>query len=217
MVNCNRSVAQTNNKLITICIFTDDIKNKYGKKTSKKSNDKNGIDGNNHKKNNDENIVVVSGGGGEDDATNVIITKKSKKRKHLEKVDHIEKASSSSPLRTEIISQKVNKLIIKNDTEDEEELRREVERSSTPSRRHKRSNVSPIKFDIAEDDDVDNKKSPKRLMSSVSNKRRKSDDNHLENRDERLSIKRSNSIRKYDDLPPCKLNLIFNFSIFFKM
>lgn len=165
-------------------LITDDIKSKYGKKSSKKSTDKNGLDNKSHNK-----------GDVEYNSSRSIV--KSKKRKHLEKIERIEKASSSSPLRTDITTQKVNKLIIKNDTEDEEELRREVERSTTPSKRTKRSNVSPIKFDITDDE------SPSNRPLSATHKRRKSTD-EFDGRDEKLGLKRTPSTRKYDDLPPCK-------------
>lgn len=121
------------------------------------------------------------------------------------------KEKTASPLTIEVTSQKVNKLIIKNDTEDEEELRKEVERSTTTaasspssSRRTKRNHVSPIKFDIkaeehgkrAKSNDYDDDKNNHNRNSS---KERSGDESH------RVTTKRTESSRKYENLPPCKL------------
>lgn len=100
-----------------------------------------------------------------------------------------EKERTSSPLRVDITAQKVNKLIIKNDTEDEEELRREVERSTS----RKRSRLSPIKFDLTDE------------------KRSKLRDDHTTDDDiggaedgQRVMTRRSDVSKKYDNLPPRK-------------
>lgn len=105
-----------------------------------------------------------------------------------------EKERTSSP-RVDITAQKVNKLIIKNDTEDEEELRKEVERSTS----RKRSRLSPIKFDL-----VDEKRS--KLQHADQN----TDDDHGED-GQRVMIKRSDVSKKYDNVPPRKFNPLLCF------
>ncbi|KAG4070210.1 hypothetical protein HA402_003900 [Bradysia odoriphaga] len=99
-----------------------------------------------------------------------------------------EKERTSSPMRVDIAAQKVNKLIIKNDTEDEEELRREVERSTS----RKRSRLSPIRFDLN-----DEKRSKMRDEQNT-------DDDNIGTGDDgqKLTIKRSEVSKKYDNLPP---------------
>lgn len=171
-----------------------------------------------------------------------------KKRTNLNGVEQQSNASivekQSSPLTVEISTKKVNKLIVKNDTEDEEELRREVERSTTPSRRQKRSNVSPIVFDIVDKEgppiarkrssknDVDDNSSTspptkrsKLLLNRSGNsgggrdeKRSKSHDrpDDQEHRfkeksggeNHRVNTKRTEVSRKYENLPPCKCQLL---------
>lgn len=101
-----------------------------------------------------------------------------------------EKERTSSPMRVDITAQKVNKLIIKNDTEDEEELRREVERSTS----RKRSRLSPIKFDLA-----DEKRS--KLRDGLNTE----DDNIGGGEDGQIVMtRRSDVSKKYDNLPPRK-------------
>lgn len=110
-------------------------------------------------------------------------------KRPIDNVINKEKERTSSPLRVDITAQKVNKLIIKNDTEDEEELRREVERSTS----RKRSRLSPIKFDLTDE------------------KRSKLRDDHITDDDniggggedgQRVTIKRLDVSKKYDNLPP---------------
>lgn len=101
-----------------------------------------------------------------------------------------EKERTSSPLRVDITAQKVNKLIIKNDTEDEEELRREVERSTS----RKRSRLSPIKFDLADE-----------KRSKLRDDHNTDDDNIGGGEDgQRVMTRRSDVSKKYDNLPPRK-------------
>lgn len=130
----------------------------------------------------------------------------------------------SSPLTVEVTTQKVNRLIIQNDTEDEEELRKEVERSTTVAgksatnnnnsntqskrRSQKRRHVSPIKFDIKPDDE------PKRPKSSGGSPKEditefRSSKNNDRDEFRLTSTKRAESSRKYDNIPPCKF--IFHF------
>lgn len=102
-----------------------------------------------------------------------------------------EKERTSSPMRVDIAAQKVNKLIIQNDTEDEEELRREVERSTS----RKRSRLSPIRFDLNDE-----------KRSKVRDDHHTDDDNIGSGEDgQKLTIKRSEASKKYDNLPPRKL------------
>lgn len=108
-------------------------------------------------------------------------------KRSIDAVLHKEKERTSSPFRIDIATQKVNKLIIKNDTEDEEELRREVERSTS----RKRNRLSPIKFDLNDE------------------KRSKTRDDHTDDdnigggeENQRVTIKRSDVSKKYDNLPP---------------
>lgn len=108
-------------------------------------------------------------------------------KRPVDAVIHKEKERTSSPLRADITVQKVNKLIIKNDTEDEEELRREVERSTS----RKRSRLSPIKFDL-----IDEKRSKVRHDENTD------DDNIGIDEIQRVTIKRSDVSKKYDNLPP---------------
>lgn len=120
----------------------------------------------------------------------------------------------SSPLRIDI-GQKVNKLIIKNDTEDEEELRKEVENSKRSSGR----NRSPISFDDKEttrkrSQSRDRKDSPAEKKSKkysdsndVSEDRRKEPNNDKkdsQSESQKVKISRSTSDKKYDNLPPRK-------------
>lgn len=143
----------------------------------------------------------------------------------------VKSEKTSSPLTIELTTQKVNRLIIQNDTEDEEELRKEVERSTsvavkpTPNssnnsnsqskrRSQKRRHVSPIKFDIKIEEE------PKRPKSSGSPK----DDGYSgdyrgsKNGDSdefRLtSTKRAEASRKYDNIPPRKPIPLLNRVIF---
>lgn len=109
-------------------------------------------------------------------------------KRPIDAVIHKEKERTSSPLRVDLTAQKVNKLIIKNDTEDEEELRREVERSTS----RKRSRLSPIKFDL-----TDEKRSKLRDDHNI-------DDDTIGGGEDsqRVTIKRSDVSKKYDNLPP---------------
>lgn len=133
----------------------------------------------------------------------------------------VKSEATSSPLTVELTTQKVNRLIIQNDTEDEEELRKEVERSTSVSvkpipnssndsssqskrRSQKRRHVSPIKFDIK------NEEEPKRPKSGGSptddgysgdyrgSKNGDTDEFRL------ASTKRTEGSRKYDNIPPRK-------------
>lgn len=130
----------------------------------------------------------------------------------------VKSEKTPSPLAIEVTTQKVNRLIIQNDTEDEEELRKEVERSTSASvklipnsssqskrRSQKRRHVSPIKFDIKIDEE------PKRQKSSGSPTK---DDEYSgdyrgsKNGDDEFrlaSTKRTEASRKYDNIPPRKL------------
>lgn len=133
----------------------------------------------------------------------------------------VKSEKTSSPLAVELTTQKVNRLIIQNDTEDEEELRKEVERSTSASvkpipnssnnstsqskrRSQKRRHVSPIKFDIKPEEE------PKRPKSSGSPKEDgySGDYRGSKNCDSdefRLSsTKRTEASRKYDNIPPRK-------------
>lgn len=121
-----------------------------------------------------------------------------------------EKERTSSPLRVDAAAQKVNKLIIKNDTEDEEELRREVERSTS----RKRSRLSPIKFDL-----IDEKRSKLRDDNTTDD-----DTAGIGEDGQRVMTRRSDVSKKYDNLPPRKFNrflfamtieLMLSFSKFF--
>lgn len=110
-------------------------------------------------------------------------------KRSVDGVKEKERTSSSSPMRVDMTAQKVNKLIIKNDTEDEEELRREVERSTS----RKRSRLSPIRFDLN-----DEKRSKVRDDHT--------DDDNIGEDGQKLTIRRSDVSKKYDNLPPRKLN-----------
>lgn len=105
-------------------------------------------------------------------------------------MQQVEKDRTASPLRVDMTAQKVNKLIIQNDTEDEEELRREVERSTS----RKRSRLSPIKFDLVADE-----KRSKILEEHTT------DDDVVGDDGQRVMTRRSNVSNKYDNLPPRKL------------
>lgn len=136
----------------------------------------------------------------------------------------VKSEKTSSPLSIEMTTQKVNRLVIQNDTEDEEELRKEVERSTLAAvkpipnsnidsnsqlkrRSQKRRHVSPIKFDIKIDEE------PKRPKSSGSPKDEGNSGDYraskIDDRDEfRLtSTKRPEASRKYDNIPPRKSSL----------
>lgn len=138
------------------------------------------------------------------------------KKQRFEKVL---KGKTASPLRTEV-GQKVNKLIIQNDTEDEEELRKEVENSSQPKSR-KRRNVSPIKFDVILPPKPEEPKGRVRKSPSDNGKDGKDGKDGKSDEDsnakrhsstENLKIKTSKtSNRKYDNLPPCKFKEVFVF------
>lgn len=146
-----------------------------------------------------------------------------RKRGRIEKVLKT-KPASASPLRTEI-GQKVNKLIIRNDTDDEEELRKDVENSMKTTRR-KRRNLSPIQFDLATPKvegpkSSDKSTTPERAPDGKSNKAKcakTTDDTHKVNDEKEdkgevtkitvgdgQKIKTSTvSGRKYENLPSCK-------------
>lgn len=121
-----------------------------------------------------------------------------------------------SPVSMEI-NQKVNKLIIKNDTEDEEELRKEVENSTSLSSRRKRT---PIKFEVDSgqqkkrsrsrerksrgdnvsagkypDKDSDNDEMDRRRRDSRSRDRQSADAH-------KIKTSKNNNNKKYDNLPP---------------
>lgn len=131
--------------------------------------------------------------------------------------ERVLKPKTASPLRTDV-GQKVNKLIIKNDTEDEEELRKDVEKS-TQSR--KRRHVSPVNFEVAAAaaaaaTKVEGRKSAEPKTDSVE----KSKDKHENNNSsveqlksspvEHQKIKTSTlSNKKYEHLPSRKY-LYFN-------
>lgn len=119
-----------------------------------------------------------------------------------------------SPLNVEI-SQKVNKLIIQNDTEDEEELRKEVENSTSSSKRSKRT---LIKFDI--DDGPQRKRSrsgdrrnpneTSKILDSDKDSEddrkpnaRERDENMVNNELHKIKTSRSGG-NKYDNLPSCE-------------
>lgn len=122
------------------------------------------------------------------------------------------KEKTSSPLTVEVTTQKVNKLIIKNDTEDEEELRKEVERSTTTaipsSSRNKRIHVSPIKFDIKNDDHGKRAKSSdfdeNNFKNHTSSNNRNSSKDRSGDESQRVTTKRTEVSRKYENLPPRK-------------
>lgn len=120
--------------------------------------------------------------------------------------DKVVNAKTASPLRTDV-NHKVNKLIIQNDTEDEEEFRKEVANSIEVNRR-KRRHVSPIKFD-ATPPKQEIRKSRDRI-SDISDKLKdeQSDENsnlELKSLADNPKIKTLNSSgSKYDNLPPCK-------------
>lgn len=146
-------------------------------------------------------------------------------------------SKTSSPLTVEQPLTKVNKLIIQNDTEDEEELRKEVvddennsggfavndklvaasSASKSPSpapppqqhrRNQKRRHVSPIKFDL-KSEELSESKRPK--PDEVDEKRNTKDRATAE--PIRLTTKRTDVSRKYDNLPPRKFRF---FVIHFK-
>lgn len=142
------------------------------------------------------------------------------------------KAVASSPLRTDI-GQKVNKLIIRNDTEDEEELRKDVEMSIRMTTR-KRRNVSPIRFDLASSElkkerrkssdgaaapekSKDDKYNKPKQAKSTEDKFEKAKDDKPEQEDHAKSagvdhqkIRTSTaSSKKYENLPSCKWNCDF--------
>ncbi|KAJ6631718.1 Zinc finger CCCH domain-containing protein 14, partial [Pseudolycoriella hygida] len=98
-----------------------------------------------------------------------------------------EKERTSSPLRMETTVQKVNKLIIKNDTEDEEELRKEVERSAN----RKRSHLSPIRFDLSDE-----------KRSKLRDGQPDDEQNFVSDDGQKVMIRRSDVSKKYDNLPP---------------
>lgn len=126
----------------------------------------------------------------------------SQSQRSVDEVIQKEKERAPSP-RVDLTAQKVNKLIIKNDTEDEEELYREVERSTN----RKRSRLSPIKFDL-----IDEKRSKLRDDHT--------DDDNIGEDGQRVKTRRSDVSKKYDNLPPrkcyCKnIQMFYVLTIFF--
>lgn len=105
-----------------------------------------------------------------------------------------QRTQSPSLAKTE---RKVNKLIIKNDTDDEEELRREVENSAALSKRKR----EPIKFDTEKENAA--------KMRSLSRERRSAE--HIADRSSSERDKEEKRIRtskdgasKYANLPSCE-------------
>lgn len=127
------------------------------------------------------------------------------KRPRFEKVLN---AKISSPLRTDV-THKVNKLIIQNDTEDEEEFRKEVANSIEVNRR-KRRHVSPIKFD--ETPPKQEARKSRERISDVSDKSKDDQPDENSNLNQKSAdhqkIKTSvTSVSKYDNLPPRKYTI----------
>ena len=135
------------------------------------------------------------------------MSKSHKKRTNngFEDLEFVEKVQpKNSPLTVEKAQQKVNKLIIKNDTEDEEELRKEVERSTpqSQSRQRKRSNVSPIKFDIKVEADSSTSLVPVAKRSSSSSSLTKLQHHESDDATKPKRVKNTSDIReKISDNP----------------
>lgn len=129
--------------------------------------------------------------------------------------ERVLKPKTASPLRTDV-GQKVNKLIIKNDTEDEEELRKDVEKS-TQSRKRRRA-VSPINLEVAA---AAAKEEVRKSAEPKTDSVEKSKDKHENNNSSAEQLKSSpaehhkiktstSSNKKYEHLPSRKY---FNFNL----
>lgn len=130
-------------------------------------------------------------------------------------------------MRTQSPSSRVGKVVVKSEADEEDELRKEVEKSSGKSRASLKRKRTPIKFDI-DDNANENSLEPSAKRRSKSSERRSIEDdrsrrrspnrdnNH--SRDDRtrsrerdgnepsskIRTSKGSSQKKYDNLPPCK-------------
>lgn len=132
----------------------------------------------------------------------VTLDPKFRKRKRVFEVQEDNLSDGAKRQRTQSPSQaktdrKVNQLIIKNDTDDEEELRREVENSSLLLKRKR----SPIKFDVNKDNPLKKRSMSQERQSIEKNNDRSS--NEYDKEDKKIRTSKDGS-SKYDNLPSCK-------------